>query len=70
METKMTKKKRMLKELTWFISTVVGGILLCLVFYDIIDVDINLVVLSVGVIVAVIAVYVIRLTLWVFKQSI
>ncbi|MDB9822774.1 hypothetical protein OAC89_03660 [Deltaproteobacteria bacterium] len=66
----MTKKKRILKELAWFICTVVGGIILCLIFYDIINVDINPAVLVVGGIVAVIAVYVIRLTLWVFKQSV
>ena len=66
----MTKKKKILKELAWFLSTVVGGLILCLIFYDIINVNINLVVLSVGVIVAVIAVYVVRITLWVFKQSV
>ena len=66
----MTKKKRILKELSWFICSVVGGVVLSLIFYDIIDVDINLVVLSAGVIVVLIAVYVVRLTLWVFKQSV
>jgi hypothetical protein len=66
----MTKKKRILKEISWFFGSIVGGVVLCLIFYDIIDVDINLVVLSAGVIVVLISVYVVRLTLWIFKQSI
>jgi hypothetical protein len=66
----MTKKKRFIKELLWFISGVAGGIILSLIFYDIINVDIDLAVLTAGVLVTLLAVYVIRITLWVFKQNI
>ena len=65
----MNKKKRLIKELTWFTSSVIGGIILCLFLYALIDVNINLIVMVVGVIVVLLAVYVVRLTLWVFKES-
>ena len=65
----MTWKKRVAKELIWFICTLVAGTILCLLFYDILDVDLNRVIIVVGVIAAVMAIYVVRLTLWVLKQS-
>jgi len=65
----MNKKKTLIKELTWFISSIIGGILLCMFLYILIDVNINLIVMVVGVIVVLLAVYVVRLTLWVFKES-
>jgi len=66
----MTKKKRVMKELLWFICVVVAGVILSLMFYDIINVDIDLSVLTAGVVVTLLAVYVVRITLWVFKQNI
>ncbi|MFC1840503.1 hypothetical protein ACFL1N_13040 [Thermodesulfobacteriota bacterium] len=66
----MSKKKKLIKELIWFISSIIGGIILCLFLYSLIDVNINLIVIVVGVIVVLLAVYVVRLTLWVFKESI
>lgn len=65
----MSKKKKLIKELTWFTSSIMGGVLLCLFLYSLIDVYINLIVMVVGVIVVLIAAYVVRLTLWVFKKS-
>jgi hypothetical protein len=55
--------------LIWFFSTIAGGIVLSLMFYDIINVDIDLAVLTAGVVATLIAVYVIRVTLWVFKKN-
>lgn len=66
----MTKKKRVMKELLWFICVVAAGVILSLMFYDIIDVDIDLAVVTAGVVVTLLAVYVVRITLWLFKQSI
>jgi len=66
----MTKKKRVMKELLWFICVVAAGVILSFMFYDIIDVDIDLAVVTAGVVVTLLAVYVVRITLWVFKQSI
>jgi hypothetical protein len=66
----MTKKKRVMKELLWFICVVVAGVILSLMFYDIINVDIDLGVLTAGVVVTLLAVYVVRITLWVFNQNI
>jgi len=65
----MTKKKRVIRELIWFFSTITGGIVLSLMFYDIINVDIDLAVMTAGVVATLIAVYVIRVTLWVFKKN-
>ena len=69
-ERVVTWKKRLAKEWIWFICTLMGGIILCLLLYDILDVDVNLVLVVVGVIVTLLAVYVVRLTVWVLKQSI
>lgn len=65
----MNKKKKLIKEIIWFFCSVAGGIILCLFLYDLLDVDINLIVIVVGVIVTLLAVYVVRLTLWVFKEN-
>lgn len=59
-----------MKELLWFICGVAGGIILSLIFYDIINVDIDLAVVTAGVLVTLLAMYVIRITFWVFKQSV
>lgn len=66
----MTKKKRFMKELLWFICGVAGGIILSLIFFDIINVDIDLAVVTAGVLVTLLAIYVVRITFWVFKQSV
>jgi glucan phosphoethanolaminetransferase (alkaline phosphatase superfamily) len=66
----MTKKKRFMKESLWFICGVAGGIILSLIFFDIINVDIDLAVVTAGVLVTLLAIYVVRITFWVFKQSV
>ena len=66
----MTKKKRVMKELLWFLCVVAAGVIFSLMFYDIINVDLDLGVMAAGVIVTLLAVYVVRITLWVFKQDI
>jgi len=65
----MNKKKKLIKEIIWFICSIIGGILICLFLYNLLDVNINLVVIVVGVIVALLAVYVVRLTLWVLNSN-
>jgi len=62
-------KKRVGKELVWFFVTALGGLSLWLFLFDILDVDIDYVPLVVGVIVTLIFVYIVRLTLWVFKKN-
>jgi hypothetical protein len=65
----MKNKKGVFRELTWFFGGVAGGVFISLVLYDIINVGINLAVLAAGVIATLLAMYVVRLTLWVFKQG-
>ena len=65
----MTKKKKFIKEIIWFISSIMAGIILCLSLYKQLGVDINSVVMVVGIIVTLLAVYVVRLTLWVFDKN-
>jgi hypothetical protein len=66
----MTKKKRVIKELVWFFCFVAAGIILSLIFYDTINVDIEPGVMTAGVIVVLLAIYVLRATLWVFKKNV
>lgn len=65
----MTKKKRLIKEIIWFICSVAAGIVLSLSLYDLLNVDTNSVVIVVGIIVTLLAVYIVRLTLWVFDKN-
>jgi hypothetical protein len=65
----MAIKKGMYRELIWFFGGATGGIFISLVLFDIINVDLGLGVISAGVIVTLLAIYVVRMTLWVFKQG-
>jgi hypothetical protein len=65
----MKKKKGVYRELMWFFGGVGGGIFISLVLFDIIDVDLGLGVMAAGVIATLLAMYVVRMTLWVFKQG-
>jgi hypothetical protein len=65
----MKKKKGVYRELMWFFGGVGGGILISLALFDIINVDLGLGVVAAGVIVTLLAMYVVRMTLWVFKQG-
>jgi hypothetical protein len=65
----MKNKKGVFRELLWFFCGAVAGICISVVFYDIINVDIDLPVLAAGAIVTLLAIYVVRATLWVFKKG-
>lgn len=65
----MEKKKRIIKEIIRLIFSIIGGIILTLTLYRILDVGITLENIVLGVIVVLIAIYVVRITLWVFKES-
>ncbi|MBN1627297.1 MAG: hypothetical protein JW944_12310 [Deltaproteobacteria bacterium] len=65
----MKNKKTFLRELIWFFCGVIAGLCVSLILYDIIDVDLDLGVMAAGVIATMLAIYVVRLTLWVFKKA-
>ncbi len=65
----MTKKKKLLREIVWFICSFLAGIILSLFLFDLINVAINMWVMVVGVTVIMLAVYVVRLTLWIFNEN-
>lgn len=65
----MNKKKKIVKETIWFIFSLFVGIILSLTLYRLLDVGVNLENIVLGVIVVLVAIYVVRLTLWVFKES-
>lgn len=66
---KMKHKKRVITELVWFFSGIAGGTLIFIFLFDLLNIDINLPVLAAGGIVTLVAMYVVRLTLWVFKKN-
>jgi hypothetical protein len=65
----MKNKKAVLRELTWFFCGIIAGICVSLILYDIINVDLDLGVLAAGVVATMLAIYVVRMTLWVFKKA-
>jgi hypothetical protein len=65
----MKNTKTVFRELTWFFCGVIVGICISLILYNILNVDINLGVLSAGVIATLLAIYVVRMTMWVFKKN-
>ena len=65
----MKNKKTLLRELTWFFCGVIAGLCISLILYDIINVDLDLGVMAAGVIATLLAIYVVRMTLWVFKKA-
>ena len=65
----MDKKKRLAREIIWLICSLGGGIILILTLYRLLDVGVNLENIVLGEIVILVATYVVRLTLWVFKES-
>lgn len=66
----MEKRKRLIKEIRWFLGTVSGGIMVFLFIYHLLDIEINLEIIVLGAISALLAVYIVRLTVWVFNQNI
>jgi len=65
----MKNKKTLIREIGWFICGVIVGLCISLVLYDIINVDLDLAVLAAGVVATLLAIYVVRMTLWVFKKA-
>lgn len=65
----MNKKQRIARELVWFFGGVAGGVIIFIYLYSLLNVDINLGTLAAGAVVTLVAMYVIRLTLWVFKKG-
>jgi|GEM_PF-3664295 len=65
----MKNTKVVFRELTWFFCGVIAGVCISLILYDIINVDLDLGVLSAGVLATLLAIYVVRMTIWVFKKA-
>ncbi len=65
----MEKKKRIINEVVRFFFTVLLGLALSLMLFRILDVQLGVEILVVGVTVTLLAVYVVRLTVWVLKSS-
>jgi hypothetical protein len=65
----MKHKKRVMKELRWLFGGIAGGIVIFMFFYRLLNVSFDMGVLAAGAIVTLIAMYVVRLTLWVFKKG-
>lgn len=66
----MEKRKRLINEIIWFLGTIFGGITAFLFIYRLLGIEINLEIIVLGAISALLAVYIIRLTVWVFNKSI
>ena len=65
----MKNKKRVAQELYWFFGSIAGGVVIFIYLFSLLKVDINLGVLGAGAVVTLVAMYVVRLTLWVFKKG-
>ncbi len=65
----MKHKKRIMRELYWFFGGVAGGVIIFIYLYSLLRVDLNLGVLAAGAVVTLVAMYVVRLTFWVFKKG-
>lgn len=65
----MKHKKRIKQELGWFFGGIAGGIIIFMFLYRLLDVSFDLGVLAAGAIVTLLAMYVVRLTVWVFKKN-
>jgi len=65
----MKNIKSIFRELIWFFCGIIAGLSISLVLYDILNVDLDLGVLAAGVVATLLAIYVVRMTLWVFKKA-
>jgi len=65
----MKNKKKVMREIYWFLGGVAGGVVIFIYLFSLLKVDINFEVLAAGAIVTLVAMYVVRLTLWVFKKG-
>ena len=66
----MNKRRRLIKEIRWFLCTISGGIMVFLFIYRLLDIEINMEIIVLGAISALLAVYIVRLTVWVFNKNI
>jgi hypothetical protein len=65
----MKKKETIIRELYWFFGGIIGGVIIFIYLYSLLDVDIHLGNMAAGAIVTLVAMYVVRLTFWVFKKG-
>jgi hypothetical protein len=65
----MNRKEKITRELFWFLGGVAGGIVIFIYLYSLLKVDITLGTMAAGAVVTLVGMYVIRLTLWVFKKG-
>ena len=65
----MKHKKRVKRELCWFFGGIAGGIVIFMFLYRLLNVSFEMGVLAAGAIVTLLAMYVVRLTMWVFKKN-
>lgn len=63
------KKKILIKELVCFLLTIAGGLTVFLSLCRLLEIEINLVVILLSAISSLLAVYVVRLTIWVFNKN-
>jgi len=65
----MKNKEKIMRELYWFFGGIIGGVIIFIYLYSLLDVGIHLGNMAAGAIVTLVAMYVVRLTLWVFKKG-
>lgn len=65
----MNRKNRLIKEIIWFLCTITGGLAVFLLLCRLLNIELNLVVIVMGAISALLAVYIVRLTVWVFNKN-
>jgi hypothetical protein len=65
----MNNKKKVVRELYWFLGSIAGGVVIFIYLFSLLNVNIDLGVMAAGAVVTLVAMYVVRLTLWVFKKG-
>lgn len=65
----MKKKENIIRELYWFFGGILGGVVIFIYLYSLLNVGIHLGNMAAGAIVTLVAMYVVRLTIWVFKKA-
>jgi hypothetical protein len=65
----MKKKEKIKRELCWFFGGIIGGVIIFIYLLSLLSIDINWGTMAAGAIVTLLAMYVVRLTFWVFKKS-
>lgn len=65
----MDKRKRLIKEIIWFFCAIAGGLTVFLSLCNLLNIDVDLIVIVMGAISSLLAVYVVRLTVWIFNNN-